>query len=109
MGPFIGVVVGVAILLGAVALATNRLRGARRLSGSSNPIEPRSLVHVINDEAELHDAARRAAQFDRDAAELLLSRADRYEAVAAAKPVTDIRSGRRLVNGASADNATRSA
>ena len=68
-------VIGSAMVIGAASLTLMRLlHRAPAVQVVPTRLEPQSLVHLIESEDELHDVARRAAQFDRDAAEQLLNR-----------------------------------
>ena len=58
----------------------------------------RSNVHVLGSDEELRDALRRSAQAERAAIDRLRTRADRYEALIASAPITDIRSKREPLN-----------
>ena len=52
------------------------------------PVEPRSLVHVLNSAEELRDAIQRAAAFERNAAAAALERARRYDEQASLPRIT---------------------
>lgn len=101
--------IGIGALLGGLVLMGTHVRRAKRIHVAPDRVEPRSLVHLIEGEAELRDAIRRAAQFDRDAAEAFNARADRYEAVVPPGPITNIRGGRGPKAPGGADQASRSA
>ena len=86
---------GVALL---VAVALSVTCGHRR---RARPVEEalpeaRSLIHVLRNEEELQVAVRRATQFDRGIADMLRTRADRYERLIARAPVTEMPASRRL-------------
>jgi hypothetical protein len=61
-----------------------RIRFHRGNQGSPK-VEPRRTpsVHVLSDEQDLREAVRRAAEFDKRTADLLLSRSAHYRALLA--------------------------
>lgn len=61
---------------------TERRRRWRRKGVVPAPVQPHSAVRILRDD-ELSEALRRAAEFERDAANVRRRRADRYEALIA--------------------------
>jgi hypothetical protein len=87
--------VGGCVLLGVIGLSLTRWRRRRKMDSGVEFLEPRSLVRVLRGEEDLKEAVWRAVQFERGAASVLMNRADRYEALIAPTPITDIRATRR--------------
>lgn len=56
---------------------------------------PRPAVRVLQNDDELDDALRRAAQFERDEAETRRRRAERYEARISVAPIAELQRDRR--------------
>ena len=66
------VLIGVAGFLAvAVVISRHRAAGAE----PAHLTEPRSMMHVIESEDELHEALSRVAQLERDVADIALGRA----------------------------------
>lgn len=68
-----------AVVLSVVLLL--RRRASRRLA-TAHVVEPRSLVQLLTTEAEIAEAARRAASFERRAAQRATARATHYDVLA---------------------------
>lgn len=80
---------GIVVLLAIVAHRP-RLRPKEELARVERPT-----VRVLQDDEELRDALRRAAQFERDEADTRRRRADRYESQISVTPIADLRRDRR--------------
>jgi hypothetical protein len=74
---------GGAVIVGMVLLLARQHHRRVVKEAAVVPIQPRSLVRLLNDEDELNEALLRAARFERWAAEVCRSRADRYESMLA--------------------------
>jgi hypothetical protein len=72
-----------------------RRRPPHRLNSEVRHLEPHSNVHVLRNEEELQEALRRSARFDQSILDKHQARADRYKALMASAPVTEIRPTRR--------------
>jgi len=64
-----------------ISCNTSRQLRIKRVVAVARVSEPRSLVEVLNTQAAVAGAARRAASFERDAAARANGRAERYEAL----------------------------
>jgi hypothetical protein len=73
-------VFAVCVALGTALVVGHRQR-RRAAQGSSARPEPRSVVRLLTSDAELKEAVERASRFERAVAELLESRAARYESL----------------------------
>lgn len=85
------VLIGVAAFL-TVSVIISRHREAR--AASAPLTEPRSMMHVIETEDELREALSRAAQIERDIAEIALGRAAQYEEMLPSAPIHDLAAAR---------------
>jgi len=89
------VLVVLALLLGGVALVLRRWRLASR--PKPEPVQPRSLVRILETREDFEEAVRRAAAYEHKAAMVLQQRADRYDAlIADHASITDIRTAKPL-------------
>lgn len=79
MRAILAVVIPAALVLAAgwVAMALHR----HRRQQPAVIAEPHSLVRLLTTEAELHEAVRRAEQFELEVAAILRARTERYEAI----------------------------
>jgi hypothetical protein len=95
------VLIGLAVFC-AVVVGYSRLRAAGAESASLT--EPRSMVHVIGSEDELREALSRAAQIERDVADVALSRAAQYEEMLPSAPIADLAAAREKAEEVTAES-----
>lgn len=78
-------------VLVATAVLVRRVARHRAAAAGLVRPEPQSVVHVLTTDSELREAVERATRFERGVAELLESRAARYESLLRASPTHELR------------------
>ncbi len=97
------VLIGVAVVL-AVGFVASRHRAA---AAEPAPLtEPRSMMHVIESDEELREALSRAAQSEREVAEIALGRAAEYEEMLPSARIADLASARGKTEKIRADSSS---
>lgn len=87
----ISLVLGGGVLFSVILVSRSHWLRRARASGDVVRPEAPAIVRILRSEDELREAAHRASQFDRAAAEVLRARADHYEKLVPLASVTDIK------------------
>jgi len=102
------VLLAVAVLAGATGLIVAATSRRRARTGPPARPEPRSVVHLLAS-GELREAVERASQFERGVAEILESRAARYESLLAGAAPTELRPVRDREQGVGSNRRSETA